>query len=200
MRARRTQAVVDLVVDDLGRVVELDAEHLPGEILKQAEGPVGIVGNAVGNVPALGESVLLPFLEQFGDQPALAETSLTDQRDDATLALLEVGQGCVHAGQLLVPPDQRRPDAAVASLAARPWCGSTRKAGTGSLFPFSSTPPSGLDLEERLDQPIGILRDLNGARGGGLFHAGGDVHRVAHGRVFHGLRPSRRHRPPPGRC
>ncbi len=51
------------MVNDVRRIVELDAEHLPGEILEKAEGPVGVVGNAMGDVPALGEPILLPFLE-----------------------------------------------------------------------------------------------------------------------------------------
>ena len=87
--------------------------------------------------------------------------------------------------QLAIPSDERRADTLdAAQLTGGAFAASTRYARTGALLPFTSIPPRSLEIEDRRDQPLRVLRDLDRAGLRGLLHARGEVHRVAHRRVF----------------
>ena len=66
-----------------------------------------------------------------------------------------------------------------AKPSARSSTDTRRHAGTRSVFPFSSSGSTGLDLDGVADEPVGEVADQDVARGGRLLEAGRDVHRVA---------------------
>ena len=90
-----------------------------------------------------------------------------------------------HLRHLAIPSDERRADALDAAQLAGP--GLRRQhaiRADGGALALHVDPAQVFEIEDRRNQPLRVLRDLDRAGLGRLLHARGEVHRVPHGRVF----------------
>src|SRR6185503_7481388 len=78
-----------LLVDHLGWIVEVDADHVAPVLLEQAVRPGRVIGTALDLLPRVGGVREQPRLARLFEQAALAEPRFADETDDLAAPLLD---------------------------------------------------------------------------------------------------------------
>jgi hypothetical protein len=186
LRRRVTEPLLDFFVNHGRRIVELDAEHVARELLEESVGAGGVVRTALDLLPREGGVFQQPHFAGLVEQTTLSESRLADETHDPTAAFLDALHRLAQYGHFAIAPDERRADTLDAAEPARLGLGAEHAVrADGRALALHLDPAEVLEIENRRYQSLRILGDLNRAGVGSLFHARGEVHGVAHGRVFH---------------
>ncbi len=134
---------------------------------------------------ALAENALVD-LSGLADQPALAHAGVAQHAYDASDPLFQVGHQLTERAHLGLSADhfgvQPFDAASPGGQLFRP---ENPVGGHRFGFAFDLDPAQFLDLEQRLDQLVSVVSDLNCARHRSLLHTGGQVDGVAQRGVLH---------------